>query len=54
MGEWRTVAIRTSVMEKIASAINDSAGRAGSTVTNPTQFVDLAIREKLERLGVAC
>ena len=41
-------------MERIASAINGGAGGADSTITNPTQFVDLAIREKLERLGVAC
>ena len=45
MKRWGTVQVRTAVLERIACYLDS---RTDPTITNTTQFVDLALREKLE------
>jgi len=50
MNDWRSVQVRTAILKKIESMIHKNID---PTVSNPTQFIDLAIREKLEKLEVS-
>ena len=47
-GGWKTVSIRCSISDKINEFIENGCN---PTITNPSQFVDMAVREKLERDG---
>lgn len=43
---WTSYSIRRPVVDRIEDFLSK---RLDPTITNPTQFIDLAIREKLER-----
>ncbi len=42
---WRTVAVRTALIKKIESYLE-----VDNTITNITQFTDLALRDKLDNI----
>ncbi len=48
--EWITTKVRKSLFEKISDSLKDGLD---TTITNNSQFIDLAIREKLEKLEVS-
>ncbi len=48
MKKWGTVQVRATVLERIACHLND---RTEPSITNTAQFVDMALREKLEAHG---
>ena len=45
---WVTCSIRRPLLEAVKSFVR---GRSDPTITKHSQFVDLAVREKLERDG---
>jgi len=45
--DWITTKVRKSIHDKISNCIKN---KADPTITNFSQFTDLALREKLERL----
>ncbi len=47
MKKWSGVQVRTAILEKIESIVDRNID---PTMSNPTQFIDLALREKLENL----
>ena len=47
MKNWRTVNIRVLLLAKIEEVV---ARNVDPSITSPNQFIDLALREKLERL----
>lgn len=47
MDAWRSVQIRTAMLEKIKQIIDRNID---PTITNTSQFIDLALREKLDKL----
>ena len=48
--DWKTVNVKRSLLEEVERIQRtDEARRAG--ITNASQFVDLALREKIERFG---
>ena len=47
MKRWRSVQIRTAMLERIELLLSKNVD---PTISNPTQFVDLALREKLEKM----
>lgn len=47
MNDWSSVQVRTAILKKIRALVHKNID---PTISNPTQFVDLAIREKLEKL----
>ena len=49
MKNWSSVQVRTAILEKIEKIVGKNID---PTISNPTQFVDLALREKIEKLEV--
>jgi hypothetical protein len=47
MKDWSFMQVRKAILEKIEKIVSE--GR-DPTISNPTQFVDLALREKIEKL----
>lgn len=44
---WTTTKVRKSIYDKVSNCIKNEVD---PTITNSSQFTDLALREKLERL----
>ena len=48
MNRWTSVSVRRAVLEKVSDYI---ASGQDETITSPSHFIDLAIREKLKEVG---
>ncbi len=48
-GDWKTVNVKKVMMDEVEKMLQTDAVR-GEGITNMSQFVDLALREKLEKL----